>query len=29
MNNPNQYRDNLTSGCTTPYDGGVDRGNNF
>ncbi len=25
----NQYRDNLTSSCTTPYSGGVDRGNNF
>jgi len=28
MNGPNEYRDNFTSNCTTPYLAGTDRGNN-
>lgn len=29
MNGPNEYRDNMTSGCDTNYLAGTDRGNNF
>ena len=29
MNGPNEYRDNMTSGCDTNYVAGTDRGNNF
>jgi hypothetical protein len=28
MNGPNEYRDNMTSGCDTNYLAGTDRGNN-